>query len=150
MMSHRAAVSLLAVAATYLLCACAPNGLAAQSSTSGCRAADTVEVPRRLDYFRTLVSSSDAERDTVRTALGLVRANASKVDLVTSRTTCVKLISGLNTKRAEPNAVRQVWAFTLGGGDYAVEDGAIVSSGEFVPVYIFDKNFQFKNLLYPW
>jgi hypothetical protein len=134
----------------YLLAGCASNGLAAQSASNGCRSADAVEVPRRLDYFRTLVSSTAADRDTVRTKLGLVKATASKVKLVTTRSTCLSLISAINTKRAEPTVVRQVWAFTLGGGDYAVEDPAIVPRGEFMPVYIFDKQFKFKNLLYPW
>jgi hypothetical protein len=34
--------------------------------------------------------------------------------------------------------IRQVWAFTLSAGDYAVEDPAIVPGGEWMPVYIFD------------
>jgi hypothetical protein len=109
-----------------------------------------VEVPRRLDYFRTLVSSTEADRDTVRTKLELIKANASQVSYVTTRTTCLSLISALNTKLAEPNVVRQIWAFTLGGGGYAVEDPALVPGGEFTPVYIFDQQFKFKNLLYPW
>jgi hypothetical protein len=140
--------SLLLFGAT-VCAACAPNALTAQS-TNGCRAADTVEVPRRLDYFRTLVNSSDPDRDTVRKSLGIVSAPTSKVNLVTTRTTCVNLITALNTKRSEPNAIRQIWAFTLGGGDYAVEDPAIAPAGEFMPVYIFDKTFKFKNILAPW
>lgn len=136
---------------TVMACAaCAANGLAAQTGTNGCRPADAVEVPRRLDHIRTLVSSPAADRDTVRKALGIVSANASKVNLVTTRNTCVSLISALNGKRAELNAVRQVWAFTLGGGDYAVEDPAIQHDGEWMPVYIFDKTFKFKNILYAW
>lgn len=149
-MCHRAAGQGLVAAVNLLFsAACAANGLAAQS-TSGCRPAESVEVPRRLEYFRTLVSSSDSDRVAVRTSLGIPSASASKVNLVTSRTTCLNLITALNSKRGEPNTVRQVWAFTLGGGDYAVEDPAIVPGGEFMPVYIFDRKLKFKNILAPW
>jgi hypothetical protein len=151
MIISHALTRLTPVIAVHLsLYACAPNSVLAQTGANGCRSADTVEVPRRLDYFKTLVSSTEADRDTVRTKLGLVKATASKVTLVTSRNTCTSLITALNTKRAEPTTVRQIWAFTLGGGDYAVEDPAIVPQGEFMPVYIFDKGFKFKSLLYPW
>jgi hypothetical protein len=142
--------SMLALATLIACVACAPNSVIAQTSSNGCRSADTVEVPRRLDHFRTLVSSTAVDRDTVRKALGIVAANASKVNLVTTRTTCVSLITAMNTKRAEPNTVRQVWAFTLGAGDYAVEDPGIQHDGEWMPVYIFDKSFKFKNILYAW
>jgi hypothetical protein len=62
----------------------------------------------------------------------------------------VNAATALNAKRNEPNQVRQVWVFTLGGGDYAVEDRAIVTNGEWMPVYIFDRHFNFKNILYGW
>jgi len=140
-----------AFAATFLFAgACASNSLAAQNS-SGCLPADTVFVPMHLTYLRSLVSSTDPSDDSVRVKLGIPKANPSKVSLVTSRTTCVKAVSTLNAKRNEPNAVRQVWVFALGGGDYAVEDPAInPAPGEWMPVYILDRHFSFKNILYGW
>jgi hypothetical protein len=132
-----------------LLAACAPNGLVAQSS-SVCLPADTVFIPMRLEYFRKLVSSTSPSDSTVRAKLGVAKAAPSKVSLVTSRTTCVNAVAALNTKRNEPNTVRQVWVFTLGGGDYAVEDRGIETGGEWMPVYIFDRHFNFKNIVTGW
>jgi hypothetical protein len=138
-------------AGLVLFCAaCAANSLLAQGASSGCRPADANQTPQRLDYFRELVSSSNGDRQRVRTAAGLATASASKVALVTSNSTCLSAVSALNAKRNEPNTARQVWVVSLGGGDYAVEDPSIVPGGEFVPVYIFDRKFQFKAILYPW
>jgi hypothetical protein len=60
-----------------------------------------------VNWFRS--SPPDASDDSVRVKLGIPMASASKVSLVTSRTTCVNAVSALNTKRNEPNKVRQVW-----------------------------------------
>ena len=139
-------------AATIMLlsAACAPNGLAAQS-TSGCLPADTTFVPMHLDYFRKVVSSIAPSDSTTRAKLGIPEASASKVSLVTSRKTCVNAISALNAKLNEPNGVRQVWVFTLGGGDYAVLDPAIEKKDtEWEPVFIFDRQFNFKSSLIGW
>ena len=139
-------------AATILLfpVALAPNGLVAQSS-SGCLPADTIFVPWRLDYFKKLVSSKEPTDSTVRAQLGISLASASKVSLVTAAQTCVSAISAINARLNEPNAVRQVWVFTLGGGDYAVEDPALDKEGsEWMPVFILDRRFNFKGILSGW
>ena len=133
-----------------LAAACAPTGLVAEGS-SGCLPADTTFVPMHLDYFRNLVSSLAPSDTAARAKLGIPKANASKVTLVTSRTTCVNAVSALNAKLNEPNAVRQVWVFALGAGDYAVEDPAIDKQGaEWMPVFIFDRRFSFKSSLVGW
>lgn len=141
---------ILAVTTVLPSVACAPNGLAAQS-TSGCLPADTTFVPMHLNYFRNLVSSIAPSDTTTRAKLGIPKASASKVSLVTSRTTCVNAIAALNAKLNEPNIVRQVWVFALGAGDYAVEDPAIDKKGaEWMPVFIFDRRFNFKSSLVGW
>lgn len=142
--------SIFAATIMLLSTACAPNGLVAQS-TSGCLPADTTFVPMHLDYFRKLVSSIAPNDTTTRARLGIPKASASKVSLVTSRTTCVNAISALNAKLNEPNGVRQVWVFTLGGGDYAVLDPAIEKKDtEWEPAFIFDRLFNFKSSLIGW
>ena len=147
-----AALRLSIAAATILLfsVACAPNALVPQSS-SGCLPADTIFAQWRLDYFKKLVSSKEPTDSTVRAQLGISLASASKVSLVTAAKTCVSAVSAINARLNEPNAVRQVWVFTLGGGDYAVEDRAIDKKGaEWMPVFILDRRFNFKGILSGW
>jgi hypothetical protein len=148
-LSRQIGVLLIAWTGVLLSGACAPNPLVAQGS-SGCLPADTVFIPMRLEYFRNLVSSTAPSDSTVRTRLGIPKAASSKVSLVTSRNTCVSAVNALNTKRNEPNAVRLVWVFALGAGDYAVEDPQINNPGEWRPVYIYDRRFTFRNILYGW
>ena len=134
------------VVLAVMLGACAPLPANAQSG-SGCRAADTVVVPEHLTYFKDLLSTNDPARAAVRDSLGLAKTAVSKISLVTTTATCTSAVTALNTRRGEPNTVRQVWVYKL-GNDFAVEDPALtVPASEYRPIYLFSGSFVYKRTL---
>jgi hypothetical protein len=118
-----------------------------QAQSSGCRPADAQTVPSRLTYFKDLLTSTVAARKAVRDSLGLAAVNASKISLLTKTSTCLSAVTSLNAHRQEPGVIRQVWVYAL-GSNYAVEDpGIAAKSGEYRPIYVFDRNFVYKRTL---
>jgi hypothetical protein len=137
-------VGLLALSFGLVTFALVPQ---ARAQSSGCRPADAQIVPSRLTYFKDLLTSTVAARKAVRDSLGLAAVSASKVSLVTKASTCVGAVNALNTHRQEPGVTRQVWVYAL-GTNYAVEDSGIAAaSGEYRPIYLFDRNFVYKRTL---
>ena len=122
----------------------APPSLVAQSS--GCRPADTVAVPRRLSYFRDLLTTTDPARVAVRDSLGLSATNVNKINLVTKNSTCVNAVNAMNTQRQQSGKVRQVWVYTL-GNNYAVEDPADQEPGQYRLIYLFSNSNVYKRTL---
>lgn len=114
---------------------------------SGCRPVDSFFVQARLDYFRTLLTTTDSARVVFRDSLGLSAVSANKVSFVTRQTTCVSAANALNTFLEEPGTNRLVWVYAL-GGDYAIIDPDMeVPSGEDMPIYIFSRQWNYKATL---
>jgi hypothetical protein len=122
----------------------APASVVAQSS--GCRPADTMTVPKRLAYFRSLLTTTNPARIAVRDSLGLSAASASKINLVTKASTCVSAVNALNAQRQETGKVRQVWVYTL-GNNYAVEDPADQDPDQYTLIYLFSNTHVYKRTL---
>lgn len=118
----------------------------AAAQASGCRPADTLYVPRRLSYFRDLLTTTDPARVAVRDSLKLASASASKINLVTKTSTCTSAVTALNTQRQEAGKVRQVWVYSL-GNNYAVEDPTDQSPGQNRLIYLFSNSNVYKRTL---
>ncbi len=133
-------VSLLLIACINASSTPAP----AASATSGCRPPDSFFVQARLDYFRTLLTSSDSAHVAARASFDLSAVSANKVNLVTKQTTCVSAANALNTQRGEAGTSRLVWVYAL-GNDYAVVDPDIPGAPEeSTPIYLFTHNWTYK------
>jgi hypothetical protein len=115
-------------------------------ATSGCRPEDALYVPRRLVYFRDLLTTTDPARAAVRDSLQLAPVKADDIKLVTKTSTCTRAVSALNTQRQEPGKARQVWIYSF-GNNYAIEDPADQAPGQDHPIYIFSKAHVYKRTL---
>lgn len=125
---------------------CAPATMSAQSG-SGCRQADTDNVPRRLAYFKRLLSGTDSSSVAFRTAFQLQAVAVNKVSLLTKAATCASAANAVNAVRGSPGVVRQVWVYAL-GSNYAVEDPAIpVPALGDLPIYLFSGSWVAKPVL---
>jgi hypothetical protein len=119
---------------------------AVAQSTSGCRAADTKIVPRRLAYFRGLLTTTAPVRVAIRDTFGLSAVSASKINLVTKASTCVAAVNAMNAISQSVGKVRQVWVYTL-GTNYAVEDPADQEPGQYRLIYLFTNSHVYKSTM---
>jgi hypothetical protein len=145
MRRRQSTVNFLVLTLILSTSACAP-GLAAQTSTSGCRPADQVRSPARLTFLRELVSSSDSDHVATRQDLGLPVLKTSKVTLVTRQRDCQRAVEALNNVRQEPGTIRQVWLYALGTEGYALDDPGL-DQGRYSDkvLYFFVPNFTYKR-----